>query len=62
MKPQPDGIDLRWSGQFEGVAWRYAAFDQFGDAYRGVPWERVEMTPEFWDMACGVQGAMEEEG
>jgi hypothetical protein len=60
MKPLPDGIDLRWSGQIEGVAWRYAAFAQFGDAYRDVPWERVEMTPEYWDMACGFQAALEE--
>jgi hypothetical protein len=60
MKPQPEGIDLRWSGQFEGVAWRYAAFAQFGYAYRDVPWENVEMTAEYWEMACGVQAALEE--
>ena len=59
-KPQPEGIDLRWSGQFEGVAWRYAAFAQFGHAYRDVPWENVEMTAEYWEMACGVQASLEE--
>lgn len=48
-KPQPEGIDLRWSGQFEGVAWRYAAFAQFGDAYKEMAWERVEMPPEYWE-------------
>ncbi len=60
MKPLPDGIDLRWSGQIEGVGWRYAAFAQFGEAYREVPWEHVEMTAQYWDRACGFQAALEE--
>jgi hypothetical protein len=60
MTRLPEGIDLRWSGQIEGVAWRYAAFAQFGDCYRDVPWERVEMSAEYWDMACGFQAALEE--
>jgi hypothetical protein len=60
MKALPEGIDLRWSGQIEGVAWRYAAFAQFGDQYRDVPWERVEMTAEYWDMACRFQAAIED--
>jgi hypothetical protein len=59
MKPLPYGIDLRWSGQIECVAWRYAVLAQFGDAYREVPWERVEMTAEYFDMACGFQAAID---
>ena len=47
MKRLPEGIDLRWSGQIEGVAWRYAAFAQFGDGYRDRAWEDVEMTADY---------------
>ena len=53
---------LRWSGQFEAVAWRYAAFAQFGHDYRDAAWENVEVTAEYWHMACGVQAALEEAG
>jgi len=44
-------LDLRWSGQLVGVAWRYAAYFQHGMAYRDTPWHEVRMTPEFWDLA-----------
>jgi hypothetical protein len=60
--PQPDGLDLRWSGQIEGVAWRYAAYAQFGDAYSDVAWERVDMTSDYWDRARAFQAAIEEDG
>jgi hypothetical protein len=59
MKPMPDKLDMRWSGQFMGVSWRYAAYVQFGDNYVNARWEDVKWSKEFWEYTLSMQKACE---
>jgi hypothetical protein len=47
-RPSPGRLDLRWSGQMLGVAWRYKAFAQLGMEYLRAPWEAVRFADREW--------------
>jgi hypothetical protein len=47
-QPSPGRLDLRWSGQVLGVAWRYAAFHQHGPDYLTARWEGVHFSAGDW--------------
>jgi hypothetical protein len=46
--PSPGNLDMRWSGQFTGVSWRFAAFNQFGESFVDKNWEDIKMTSKYW--------------
>lgn len=46
--PQPEKMDIRWSGMTIGILWREYAFAQFGRDYATTPWERVEIPATVW--------------
>jgi len=51
-KRLPAGLDLRWTGSILGCLWREQAVHQFGvENYRQVPWEKVKISEEDWDLA-----------
>lgn len=53
-RPQPSGVDLRWSGMLLGVAWREFASRQFPSDYQNRKWEEVEIPKDVWEnsLAC----------
>lgn len=53
----PENLDLRWSGGMLGLAWRYAAYAQFGAEYCSQPWEAVEWGDEYWELALAYDRA-----
>lgn len=50
-EPSPGRLDLRWSGEMIGVAWRYAAYSQLGRQYVDAPWEAVNFQRASWKLA-----------
>lgn len=56
-RPSPGRLDLRWSGQMVGVAWRYKAFAQLGAAYATAPWEAVHFSTAEWRLTQRFDGA-----
>jgi hypothetical protein len=49
-RESPGRLDLRWSGEMIGVAWRYAAYKQLGAGYRDAPWEDVGIASADWEL------------
>ena len=51
-QPQPDGIDLRWSGNQVGVVWRALASKQNDhQSIQNTAWESVQFDDELWNHA-----------
>lgn len=46
--PPPTKLDARFSGMTMGICWREYARAQFGDSFRNVAWESVEIPDTVW--------------
>lgn len=48
-KPLPNNIDMRWSGQYQGILWRELAYKQFKMDYKDKKWEEVKIARDVWE-------------
>lgn len=57
--PELARLDLRWSGQLLGIAWRFLCYQQYGSMQAGgvdIPWESVKFPDGLWPKLLLLDG------